>query len=62
MKLFNVYPRYDINITKALGSKVLDNNGTEYIDLYGGHGVISIGHSHPTYVKKVSEQLQDIGF
>ena len=50
MKLFDVYPLYDINIVKGQGCKVWDENGTEYLDLYGGHAVISIGHAHPHYV------------
>jgi acetylornithine aminotransferase len=62
MQLFNVYPLYDIELVKAKGSAVWDKNGQEYLDLYGGHAVISIGHSHPTYVKRMSEQLNNIGF
>ena len=62
MQLFNVYPLYDIELLKAKGSTVWDKNGQEYLDLYGGHAVISIGHSHPTYVKRMSEQLHHIGF
>jgi acetylornithine aminotransferase len=62
MNLFNVYPLYDIELVKAKGSTVWDKNGQEYLDLYGGHAVISIGHSHPTYVKRMSEQLNNIGF
>jgi acetylornithine aminotransferase len=62
MKLFDVYPLNDIEIVKALGSKVWDDKGTEYLDLYGGHAVISIGHTHPHYVKRVSDQLNQIGF
>lgn len=62
MNLFNVYPKYDINLTKAEGVYVYDDNQTKYLDLYGGHGVISIGHSHPTYVGKLTEQLNTIGF
>lgn len=62
MKLFDVYPINDIEIVKALGSKVWDENGTEYLDLYGGHAVISIGHTHPHYVKRITEQLNKIGF
>ena len=49
MKLFDVYPLYNINIVKGDGCKVWDENGTEYLDLYGGHAVISIGHAHPHY-------------
>ncbi len=62
MNLFNVYPLYDITPVKALGSKLWDKNGVEYLDLYGGHAVISIGHSHPHYVQKLTEQLSNIGF
>ena len=62
MKLFDVYPLYPIELVKAQGSMVWDKNGQEYVDLYGGHAVISIGHSHPTYVAKMSEQLSNIGF
>ena len=62
MNLFNVYPLYDITPVKALGSTLWDKNGVEYLDLYGGHAVISIGHSHPHYVQKLTEQLSNIGF
>lgn len=62
MKLFDVYPLFDIEPVKALGSKLWDKDGVEYLDLYGGHAVISIGHSHPHYVTKLSEQLNNIGF
>ncbi|OEK05737.1 aspartate aminotransferase family protein [Roseivirga misakiensis] len=62
MEMFDVYPLYPIEPVKALGSKLWDKNGAEYLDLYGGHAVISIGHSHPTYVKNVTEQLNKIGF
>lgn len=62
MELFDVYPLYPIEPVKALGSKLWDKNGTEYLDLYGGHAVISIGHSHPKYVDRLSEQLGQIGF
>ena len=62
MKLFDVYPLYPIELVKAQGSTVWDKNGQEYLDLYGGHAVISIGHSHPTYVSKLTEQLSNIGF
>lgn len=60
--LFDVYPLYDITPVKAFGSKVFDESGNEYLDFYGGHGVISIGHSHPEYVKAISEQVSKIGF
>jgi acetylornithine/N-succinyldiaminopimelate aminotransferase len=62
MDLFNVYPLYDITPVKALGSTLWDKNNTAYLDLYGGHAVISIGHSHPSYVKALSQQLGNIGF
>ena len=62
MKLFDVYPLFDVNIVKGKGCKVWDDKGQEYLDLYGGHAVISIGHSHPHYISKVTEQLQNIGF
>ena len=61
MKLFDVYPLFDVNIVKGQGCKVWDDKGQEYLDLYGGHAVISIGHSHPHYIEKVTEQLQKIG-
>src|SRR5690606_6703354 len=60
--LFNVYPINPVTITRAEGSTVWDENGTEYLDLYGGHAVISIGHTHPHYVKRITEQLAKIGF
>lgn len=62
MKLFDVYPLYDITPVSGAGIHVYDNKGTEYLDLYGGHAVISIGHSHPTYVKSVQEQVAKLGF
>ena len=62
MKLFDVYPLFDVNIVKGEGCKVWDDKGQEYLDMYGGHAVISIGHSHPHYINKVSEQLTKIGF
>jgi len=62
MSLFNVYPIYNITPVKALGAKVWDDKGQEYLDFYGGHGVISAGHSHPLYVKAVSEQVAKLGF
>ena len=62
MKLFDVYPLFDIEIVKGLGCHVWDKAGTEYLDLYGGHAVISVGHSHPTYVKAISEQVRRLGF
>ncbi|MBQ8064468.1 MAG: aspartate aminotransferase family protein [Prevotella sp.] len=62
MKLFDVYPLFDVNIVKGQGCKVWDDKGQEYLDLYGGHAVISIGHSHPHYINKVTQQLGQIGF
>lgn len=62
MNLFNVYPLYDITPVKAKGSYLWDKNGVEFLDFYGGHAVISIGHSHPYYVEKLTEQLNNIGF
>ncbi|KGO86846.1 acetylornithine aminotransferase [Flavobacterium rivuli WB 3.3-2 = DSM 21788] len=62
MSLFNVYPIYNITPVKALGAKVWDDKGQEYLDFYGGHGVISAGHSHPDYVKAITEQVGKIGF
>ena len=62
MKLFDVYPLFDVNIVKGKGCKVWDDKGQEYLDLYGGHAVISIGHSHPHYIEKLSEQLGNLGF
>lgn len=62
MKLFDVYPLMDIEITRALGSKLWDKNGEEYLDFYGGHAVISIGHTTPGYVKAIQEQVSKIGF
>jgi acetylornithine/N-succinyldiaminopimelate aminotransferase len=62
MKLFDVYPLFNIELIRAEGSYVWDANNTKYMDLYGGHAVISIGHTHPHYVRKVSEQLHKIGF
>jgi len=62
MKLFDVYPLYDLEIVKAFGSDVWDLTGQKYIDMYGGHAVISIGHTNPHYVKKMTAQLNKIGF
>ncbi|MEE9407285.1 MAG: aminotransferase class III-fold pyridoxal phosphate-dependent enzyme [Polaribacter sp.] len=62
MSLFNVYPLFDITPVKAEGMYVFDENETKYLDLYGGHAVISIGHSHLKYVKNISEQVAKIGF
>ncbi|SHL50421.1 aspartate aminotransferase family protein [Hymenobacter psychrotolerans] len=62
MELFNVYPLVNITPVKAMGAKLWDDKGQEYLDFYGGHAVISIGHSHPHYVQRLTEQLQNIGF
>jgi acetylornithine/N-succinyldiaminopimelate aminotransferase len=62
MNLFDVYPLFDIAIVKAQGSYLWDDKGKKYLDLYGGHAVISIGHTHPHYVKKIKEQIDNIGF
>lgn len=62
MNLFNVYPINNIIITKAKGSYVWDDEGQQYLDMYGGHAVISIGHTHPHYVQRVTQQLNKIGF
>ncbi|GAA4403461.1 aminotransferase class III-fold pyridoxal phosphate-dependent enzyme [Nibrella viscosa] len=61
-QLFNVYPLYDIEPVRALGSYVWDRNGDRYLDLYGGHAVISVGHTHPRYVQALTNQLQQISF
>ena len=62
MNLFDVYPLQDITITKASGSSVWDDKGTEYLDLYGGHAVISIGHTHPHWVQRIESQFEKIAF
>ncbi|MCC8061733.1 MAG: aminotransferase class III-fold pyridoxal phosphate-dependent enzyme [Rikenellaceae bacterium] len=62
MKLFDVYPLYDIKIVKALGSNVWDEKGEKYLDFYGGHAVISIGHTHPHYVERLTDQINKVGF
>lgn len=62
MNLFDVYPLNDIEITKASGSNVWDAKDQKYLDLYGGHAVISIGHTHPHYVKRLTDQLNKVGF
>ena len=62
MKLFDVYPLFDVNIVRGKGCRVWDDKDQEYLDLYGGHAVISVGHCHPYYTKKVTEQLNKIGF
>ena len=62
MKLYDVYPLFNVNIVNGQGCKVGDEQGQEYLDLYGGHAVISIGHCHPHYVKTLSQQLNTLGF
>ena len=62
MNLFDVYPLFDIEIAKGRGCRTYDNHGIEYLDLYGGHAVISIGHSHPYYVQKLTHQLETLVF
>jgi len=62
MELFKVYPLYDVTPVKAKGAYVWDDKGQKYLDLYGGHGVISVGHTHPDYVSKLTAQLNKIGF
>ncbi|MDN3579809.1 aspartate aminotransferase family protein [Mucilaginibacter flavus] len=62
MKLFDVYPINPINIVRGQGSLVYDEQDTEYLDMYGGHAVISIGHTHPHYVKRLEDQLHKLGF
>src|SRR5437764_15173107 len=62
MKLFDVYPINDINIVRAKDSYIWDENGVQYLDMYGGHAVISIGHTHPHWVKRIEDQLNKIAF
>ncbi len=62
MKLFDVYPLYDVEIVKGQGSTVWDQEGQDYLDFYGGHAVISIGHTHPRYVERLTDQLGRLGF
>jgi len=62
MKLFDVYPLFDVNIVKGKGCRVWDDKGQEYLDLYGGHAVISIGHCHPHYIEMMTDQLNKLGF
>lgn len=62
MENYKVYPVFDINVVKAQGAYVWDDHGTKYLDMYGGHAVISIGHSHPKYVSNITKQVQQIGF
>lgn len=62
MKLFDVYPRYEITPVKGEGCHIWDDRGTKYLDLYGGHAVISIGHNHPHYLERIHVQAQQLGF
>lgn len=62
MNLFDVYPLFDVEIARGKGCRVWDNNNTEYLDLYGGHAVISVGHAHPKYVEAISTQVAKLGF
>ena len=62
MNLFDVYPLNDITIEKASGSYVWDDQGQKYLDMYGGHAVISIGHTHSHYVQRLQDQLHKVGF
>ncbi len=62
MNLFDVYSKYNVDLVKAKGAKLLDSEGKEYLDFYGGHGVISIGHSHPKYIEAITNQLNNIAF
>src|SRR5574344_510432 len=62
MNLFDVYPLFDVTVVKGQGCKVWDDKGHEYLDLYGGHAVISIGHAHPHYVEMISRQVATLGF
>lgn len=62
MELFDVYPLFDVNVVKGKGCRVWDDKGQEYLDLYGGHAVISIGHCHPHYVEMMTKQLNTLGF
>jgi len=62
MDLFNVYKRWNIEPVRGCGSTLWDAQGQEYLDLYGGHAVISIGHSHPHYVEAISRQIAKLGF
>ena len=62
MELFDVYPLFDITPVKGEGTYVFDKDGKKYLDLYGGHAVISIGHSHPAYVNAIFNQVRQLGF
>ncbi|MBR2177765.1 MAG: aspartate aminotransferase family protein, partial [Paludibacteraceae bacterium] len=62
MEPFKVFPLYDVNIVRGNATRIYDDQGKEYLDLYGGHAVISVGHTHPYFVQKVTEQLNKMGF
>ena len=62
MNLFDVYPRFEIEPVRGEGAWIWDRQGQKYLDLYGGHAVISIGHNHPIYIQRITEQIQRIGF
>ena len=62
MTLFDVYSLYDIEPVRGKGTHVFTADGTDYLDLYGGHAVISIGHAHPAYVEAISRQVSELGF
>lgn len=62
MNLFDVYSLFDVTPVKAKGTRIWDDKGQEYLDLYGGHAVISVGHCHPKYVAAITDQLNKIGF
>ena len=62
MNLFNVYPLWNIEPVKGEGCRIWDKDGVEYLDLYGGHAVISVGHSHPIYTQRIKEQVEKLGF
>ena len=62
MKLFDVYPLFDVEIVRGKGCHTYDSEGTEYLDLYGGHAVISVGHSHPHYVEALKHQAENLVF
>ena len=62
MELFDVYPLMDVTIARGKGCRVWDSEGQEYLDLYGGHAVISVGHCHPHYVEAMTKQLNTLGF
>lgn len=62
MKLFDVYPLIDVNLVKGESCFVYDDKNTQYLDFYGGHAVISVGHAHPHYIKRVEQQLHQLSF